>query len=739
MSLKKFIKKTLSIVTASFAFCIISLAAEARNPDVSFWLTNISSGSLITDSDSSFVSPEIAVSGNTVHTVWAAYLNDGSYKRQLWYRRSLDGGKTWQNSILLVETSQNGLDANEAFKRLYVNGTTVHIAYASYLFPEGQTWSGNLYYARSTDNGATFEETRQLYTATACTITDSYIAGDEGDISIAIRLSSSSGYKRDSGETFNSSDDGQTFTHTQAYLYDHNDPSYAGSNVFDVLRQGDNVYVSYKLSNGRGCAYDGEAKEYLASSTDGGATFIQRLISEPNASGCYKSYSGQDTHYVSKIAAVGDAVHVISSWINADGVKNIYTRKSLNKGDVFLDPVRLFSEDAGLAFQSGQETLKAKGSYVYAMTTTTGGKILYQYSPSSGAAFEPTVEAASSGWFPLIALDPSVTDGSRAYLFWQGYLRKVENGSVISGVNLLFPFFRTSFLRREQMVIGPDGAANYVLGGLFYSSALCGGNCKEDIFFRSHSFTPDEPQTPMALRIRSEAISFESRYDNMQVPDAADFRPTGAFTVALWVKPAQGGADTGYTNVYRPVAFKPYALGFSYALGTIIAHESVSLATDRIMTAEITTSVGTYQVNPAYSDTGYVPYDSWSHLAMTYDPNGGANNLKAYLNGELIASATALGTILADGNPFQAGHYGNWDLDDLKIWGKALTGDEVRSSMKARCSSQSGLLACYGFDSTAKDMTDRGNNGIYMFKEEYVVSDRPNPAIIAPFTMLLGE
>ncbi|AGW14502.1 LamG-like jellyroll fold domain-containing protein [Megalodesulfovibrio gigas] len=695
--------------------------AEARNPDVSSWMVNLSSGSSSTDTNNRNGAPEIAVVGDTVHAVWVTYQSD-PYIGQIWYRRSLDGGATWQARIKIVEAPANELDITEYVKRLHVVGTSVHIAYIGH--SSGGTWAGTVYYRRSTDNGASFGSAQSLFSATYLSLSHSYINGNGSKVTIAFRLSSSSGYKRDSGEVLRSTDNGATFTQTQCFLYDHNDPAYAGAAVYDLQHVGDNVYVMYGTSNGRGCSYEGESKMYLASSTNNGATFASQLLSIPQSNGCYKAYGGQDGHYASKIAALNNTVSATWAGTNTNSERCVFLRKSTNNGASFLDPLTLYNQTGNSTIQAGQETIRGKGNYLYAMWNTSDAKSMFRTSSNQGTSFGATTEATAGGWWPIVAVDGNSSDGSKAQLFWQGTLRTASNGGAnLSGTSLLFPFWRTGWVQRAQIASTTDEALHYVMSAKFYSSSLCGGNCNEDIFYRRHALTPPNPTGRTCLRLRSETVSFESRYDNMHVPDSADVNMPGAFSIGLWVKPAAGGADTGYTNQYRPVVSKPQGIGYSYALGTILSLANPQ-GQDHTITAEITTAAGTFVVNPGGSNQGYVPTDQWSHLAMTYNPTGGANNFRLYLNGNQIAATTATGTVIADGNPMQAGRYGNWDIDDLHLWNKALTREELLADMRTAACTGTGLQACYNFNNTTKDITGRGNHGILMFQERYVAETR---------------
>jgi len=74
---------------------------------------------------------------------------------------------------------------------------------------------------------------------------------------------------------------------------------------------------------------------------------------------------------------------------------------------------------------------------------------------------------------------------------------------------------------------------------------------------------------------------------------------------------------------------------------------------------------------------------SWHQVAVTYDKNGGANNMRLYSDGALRASTTATGSLpvsvqdLAIGNASYAKFGGS--LDEVRIYNRALTDMEIRS------------------------------------------------------------
>ena len=108
---------------------LIAVQAEAKNPDVSNWTLNLSESAADTELGEEDFAQEIEVVGNTVHVLWITRNADYSGHR-LYYRRSTDGGQTWNAKQLIFE--DDDLVISKSYKRMVVNDTTVHIAFSYY-------------------------------------------------------------------------------------------------------------------------------------------------------------------------------------------------------------------------------------------------------------------------------------------------------------------------------------------------------------------------------------------------------------------------------------------------------------------------------------------------------------------------------------------------------------------------------------------------------------------------------
>jgi hypothetical protein len=115
--------------------------------------------------------------------------------------------------------------------------------------------------------------------------------------------------------------------------------------------------------------------------------------------------------------------------------------------------------------------------------------------------------------------------------------------------------------------------------------------------------------------------------------------------------------------------------------------------------------------------TSPVPVDRWSDVAVTYD--GGT--LRLYINGNQVSSRATSGTIQTPENPLWIGGnrpYGeHFDglIDEVRVYDRALSRDELRDDMAMPVAPAAGLVAAYAFDrgsrAAAADSSGNRNTG----------------------------
>jgi hypothetical protein len=692
----------LSLITVSLF--LVSGTAEAKNPDLSYWTKNLSESAAPAELGEYDFAQEIEVVGSTVHTMWLTRNVDWSgYK--VFYRRSTDNGQTWGVKQLLF--TDNDLVTDDKYKRMAVVGNTVHIA-VNYYGGEGGGWYGVLGYLRSTNNGASFEPNRVLYTAAiAYHVLDVRVASGNGKVTIGFRQQCNWAPNNDF-YLKNSDDGGATFTQRTVWF------TAAARWADDLQRVGDNIYVLFRE----------DSWVYLAASANAGLSFNENLLSVPSTVAYYPL---QDAHYVPKIAGVGDKVSVIWNGLDGDNVHSVFTRQSTNSGSSFNPAINLTRGviPDGKALQPGQETLAAQGDYVYSLFVTTAMNVYLRRSTNGGVTFMPLQELTGAtapyiyqGWWPVIKTDPSVASGAKVHVFWDEpcYCYSADGGATFTKPELVTPYFSyggslTSRANYPYMAIGPDGKVHFTVQARYYSANF-GGYGDFDIFYRGLAAAAAPSGSNNGLHLFSNTD--DARRDNMQVRASSYLNFTSQMTGEIWVRPSAGGPTTGSTSGIQPIFHKlEQGYNFAYALQTWGTYGGGP----RRAAVEINTTNGNCWLN----SSTLVPDNVWSHLAFTYDAAGGANNLKLYMNGQLVGTATATGPLTTGDGLFFTGYYGIWDVAELRLWNVVRTQAQIAANMKrSLVGNEAGLNAYYTFKNTTQDLTGHGNDGILMYMEQYI-------------------
>src|ERR1035438_7786230 len=134
------------------------LDLHAKNANLSNQIQNVSEmypGEILQFKD---YNPEIAVSGSTIHIMWLADEANPA-TRAVYYRRSTDGGKSWDSRRRLFAEPTINVDPIQ--KHMAVDGNVVHIAVAHSHTTAG--WYFAVTYLRSGDGGFTFDAPAVIY------------------------------------------------------------------------------------------------------------------------------------------------------------------------------------------------------------------------------------------------------------------------------------------------------------------------------------------------------------------------------------------------------------------------------------------------------------------------------------------------------------------------------------------------------------------------------------------------
>ncbi|MDX6439390.1 MAG: hypothetical protein QOF45_1973, partial [Gaiellaceae bacterium] len=163
------------------------------------------------------------------------------------------------------------------------------------------------------------------------------------------------------------------------------------------------------------------------------------------------------------------------------------------------------------------------------------------------------------------------------------------------------------------------------------------------------------------------ALSFDGINDWVTIADAASLDLTSGMTLEAWVKP------TAKDDIWRTVVTKETRGNLTYGLfSNSDTRQPVGIST-----------IGSSALQSIVRGTGPTAAGAWTHLATTY--NGAT--LRLYANGAQVASQAVTGAMANSAGALRIGGNAIWaewfsgQIDDLRIYNKALTAAQVKTDM----------------------------------------------------------
>jgi hypothetical protein len=159
------------------------------------------------------------------------------------------------------------------------------------------------------------------------------------------------------------------------------------------------------------------------------------------------------------------------------------------------------------------------------------------------------------------------------------------------------------------------------------------------------------------------ALSFDGIDDYVLVPDSVSLRLTSSFTIMAWIYPKSAGENN---------------------YGRILAKYSESYYSVQ-MEAGTRVSMGIASTTYAVTPLGSVPFNTWSHIAFTFDKTLPVNQIKAYVNGVLKATGTRTTDVPTSTDPLYIGNRVDLTrtfdglIDEVCIYNRALSEDEIKA------------------------------------------------------------
>ena len=170
---------------------------------------------------------------NSVHVAW-------SLAYSVLYRHSIDNGNTW-SSIKLISNDSSAL---AMIPRMFVNQSNVHMIWDDY-----RNGDGEIYYRRSLDGGMTFDNGQGLdqdrrITYSPSTVSEIQISGDKSNISV-VWADERNGYMNWDIYWMISKDNGYTWEDGLGNVNSDRRLTTTGADEAAIAMKGSNIYIAY--------------------------------------------------------------------------------------------------------------------------------------------------------------------------------------------------------------------------------------------------------------------------------------------------------------------------------------------------------------------------------------------------------------------------------------------------------------------------------------------------------------
>ena len=264
----------------------------------------------LSNNDQDSVYGQVAAWDSNVYVIWQDSKSGRNY--DIFIIKSVDNGTTFGEPLNLSD--------NPGFSehpQLSASGSSVYAVWA-----DNTPGNREVLFSRSTDNGTSFENTRNLSNDASDSHNQEMAAFDDNVYVIWA--------DRDEQENTSilfraSNDGGATFDETISI------GSQASVGSFPkVAAYGDDVYVAWNVIGS-----EDDDGLYFAKSSDSGSTFGNATI------------LGEDISGESQVSAYNGTVYVVSGGLHSVEVNGLFFIKSIDGGETFADPVQI---DAGGQF-----------------------------------------------------------------------------------------------------------------------------------------------------------------------------------------------------------------------------------------------------------------------------------------------------------------------------------------------------------------------------------------------------
>ena len=228
-----------------------------------------------------------------------------------------------------------------------------------------------------------------------------------------------------------------------------------------------------------------------------------------------------------------------------------------------------------------------------------------------------------------------------------------------------------------------------------------------------------------------KAVNFDGSNDNIVINNEAnfDFERTDKFSIAAWVNLSSSfGSNLGSSIFTKSLATRGYEFWISPQARNVVV--------------ELYNTFSSNHLKVTSTNTHTIKYDTWHHVAFTYDGSSSPSGIAIYVDGVSQATTTSINnltaTILNDYSPKIAtwdstfGYFGG-SIDNVKVWNNQLSAAEmaweynqgapiyhwdfnegqgiITGNAQAKSVTTDGLVGFWTLDSTTvNDYSGNGNN-----------------------------
>ena len=665
---------------------------------------------------------QVVIEGQTIHLLWQESSKDAEGLYRIYYRRSTDLGRTWEQAQQVAAQHARISNYNQNF--MAVSGQLVHIIAIDY---QSQMSGNSISYIRSTDGGVTFT-TRELASgAQYGGYQRQHIASDGQTVAITYSYpTGTEGFTYKTGEDYrcvhlvSSTDGGETFT----------DLEIAKQDVWDMKVQGNRIVLMG----------DSVGKIIITTSADGGKTSKSRNIAHVTPDGKSYAKTWSSIRY-SHMSMDGQNVSVIYRGSLSDGGEG-----EPNPNNDLMHTIFQRSTDGGETWQEpmyiegtcGMEPniIASKGNCIYVLTCAGTGADLGRnrgydahitifYSHDGGKTwgkqrrcFE-TYEG-SIGSFAIAPDDPS---GKHViYTAQQGFYMESKDGFETVCRN-----FRMGdqswepYRDRNNMTLtvrfDQQGTEHWFMQ---YSPYKAGQATFDPYFWNICHRRVERPASPSEDKDMAYHLTKTATYSALTdiiVPMSPSIEATSeAITVEAWVRfDAASGSfllasqNNNSASLGGSTSSDGWYISLYYQSG---GATSGGFAFDGCVHA---TSGGSL-----FQPWKYLIREmgQWHHVAMTYDSKLKENNLHFYIDGLPYRTATELGKIKMGNNPILIGRTGSQAdgdvlIDNFAIYSRALTLDEIHQHIYGKPdANDKDCRLLLTFDGTLRDQSQYHNDPV---------------------------